>query len=75
MKPATKNTGPGVEVRDRNIATKVIAAISGIRSAGSDRLSMKTAIVAKIARTTAMPASSAVRIVVTASRPDTNRTI
>ena len=75
MKPATKNTGPGVAVRDRNIATKVIAAISGIRNAGSDRLSMKTAIVTNIARTTAVPASSAVRIVVAASRPDRNRTI
>jgi hypothetical protein len=41
----------------------------------SDRLSMKTAIVTKIARTTAVPASSAVRIVEAASRPDRNRTI
>ena len=75
MKPATKNTGPSGEVRERNIATKVITAISGIRSAGSDRLSMKTAIVAKIASTTAMPEISAVRTVEAASRPDRNRTI
>ena len=75
MKPATKNTGPSGEARDRNIAPKVIAAISGIRSAGSDRLSMNTAIVAKIASTTAMPEISAVRTVEAASRPDRNRTI
>ena len=54
---------------------KVSTTISGIRSAGSDRLSMKTAIVAKIASTTAMPEISAVRTVETASRPDRNRTI
>jgi hypothetical protein len=50
-------------------------AIAQIRRAGSDRLSMKTAIVVKIASTTAIPAASAVRTVEAASRPDRNRTI
>jgi hypothetical protein len=74
-KPATKNTGPSVAARAKNIAPKVITAISGIRRAGSERLSMKTPIAVKIANTTAIPAASAVRTVEAASRPERNRTI
>jgi hypothetical protein len=47
--------------------------MSGIRSAGSDRLSMKTAIVAAIATTQTMPTISADITVETASLRDKKR--
>ena len=73
IKPTTKNTDPIVAARERNIAPKIVSAMSGIRSAGSDKLSMKTAIVTKIASTAAMPVISAVSTVETASCRDRNR--
>ncbi len=75
MKPAPKNTGPSGEVRDRNMATKVPAAISGMRKAGSARLRPNRMIVAAIASRIAIPANAAVITVETASPRDTNSTI
>ncbi len=75
MKPAPRNTGPTGEVRDRNMATKVPAAMTGIRKAGSARLRPNRTMVTPIASRIAIPASAAVITVEAASPRDTNSTM
>ena len=76
MNPATKKAGASSPVvRARNMATNVMTAISGTRSAGSERLIMKTATAAKIATMTATPAISAVITVDAASGREMNSTM
>ena len=75
MNPAPNAAGPSLDAREKNTETNVAAAISGSRSAGSDRLTMKIMMVTKIPTVSATAAPSAVATVERGSARETNRTM